>query len=285
MTTNEDLREIMERIQSQLLAKINDSKEEVKKEIQSFGMRLDKMEKQNEEDRRELERIREENSDLNRRIEELEQYSRKNNIIISGIPKKEMEREEELMERVKEIAEKLKVKLETHDICALHRLPTRKKTEQPPVIVKLNSIIKKNNLMANAKEQRLRGIYINEHITQQTQILLNGARSLRDDGYIKFAWCKEGKVLIKCSEEDTTKRIRGMEELMRLKRSMEEKAENRTITGGGENAEKIKVNTEAGKSTARNGNEPENRMPQTRSQMNNLNRQRTIDSYANRRKK
>lgn len=67
-----------------------------------------------------------------RRLDEAEQESRKNNSIITGLPR---EPGENVREKVTRVAEKLNVKLYEYDICAVHRLSN--KGEAPVIIIKM----------------------------------------------------------------------------------------------------------------------------------------------------
>lgn len=84
---------------------------------------------------------------------------------------------------INELADKLGVALKKYDVSALHRLPTRKETMANSIIVKLNSRANRGKLMKKAKKKRLPIIsYINEHLTRESQKLLNEARAMRDEG-------------------------------------------------------------------------------------------------------
>lgn len=60
--------------------------------------------------------------DLTSRVEHLEQYSRLNNLILTGIPEK---RDEDLCSSLLRIGEVINCPLTKHDIDAIHRLPSR----------------------------------------------------------------------------------------------------------------------------------------------------------------
>ncbi len=86
------------------------------------------------------------------RMNEHKQYSRRDNLVINGIPK--MEREN-LKEIVQTIGVELKVDVQNHDIAVVHRLLG--KTEAPPIIVRLNNREIKTRLIKEARVQKLIG--------------------------------------------------------------------------------------------------------------------------------
>ena len=74
----------------------------------------------------EVESLRTENVYLRTRIDELEQYGMKNDVIIRGVKDEKDETCEALIEKTKEIAKKLRVNLESNKIIEIHRLQSWK---------------------------------------------------------------------------------------------------------------------------------------------------------------
>ncbi len=69
-----------------------------------------------------IESLEKENEWLHTRTEGIEAHTRKNNIVLSGLPVTERE---DLRMVVKKLAEKMEIKINETDICAIHRLPSR----------------------------------------------------------------------------------------------------------------------------------------------------------------
>ena len=109
------------------------------------------------------------------------------NVIVCGLGDKKEETEESLVEEMVKIAEKLQVNLDEREIPAIHRLPSKKKTSSHPIIVELTTTREKFQLLKMSKERRIKGIYINDHLTRNSQLILDEARALRDKGYFQFA--------------------------------------------------------------------------------------------------
>jgi len=73
-----------------------------------------------------MEELKIEIDELKQRINEMDQYHRKQDIIISGLEEKEQETEEDLLETIQEVAKSLGVPLEPYDVNAFHRLAPNK---------------------------------------------------------------------------------------------------------------------------------------------------------------
>lgn len=141
---------------------------------------------------------------MDSRLRELEQYSKKFNVIIRGIPKFDGEN---LLDIIKALAEGLEVPFHELYVSALHRLPSRGQTQ--PIILKLTNLDVKHRLIKNAKRKKLNGsclglgenpIFFDEHLTKETADLLHGAKDLRAQGKVKFAWQADGKVFVREDE-------------------------------------------------------------------------------------
>ena len=110
--------------------------------------------------------------------------------------------EDDLIKEVNAQAEKLGVTLEEYDVHVIHKLPIRNKNgETAPIIVKMNSRIKKEMLVKSSKEKKLPGIYFQNHLTvNNAQKMFMEARELRKKGVVKFAWERNGVIFVKKDE-------------------------------------------------------------------------------------
>ena len=185
----------------ELQASIVNLKEEILEEISK------KMKKFESSMSQEIEYLRNENNHLRIKLEEQDQYGRKSDIIVNGLKDGgPNETEEEVMKEVIEMAKKLKVKLDPSEIFASHRLPTKRKTNTHPVLVRLNNLRKKGELIRKSKDMKLDGIYINHYLNTYTRQLLERARELRDEGYVQFAWFGNGFVKVR-KQSNTGKKL------------------------------------------------------------------------------
>lgn len=123
-------------------------------------------------------------------VYDLEQYSKKSNLIIRGIPYDE---KEDLYVWIEKLANKLEINIQLYHICAIHRLLSRQAI--PPIVVMLNNFNVKRELITRAKKRKLIArdfgagnspIYVNEHLSAYTMSLLNEAKKQRDLGMLKY---------------------------------------------------------------------------------------------------
>ncbi len=151
---------------------------------------------------------------LNVKVDALEQYSRRNNVRISGVPECDGENTDEI---VKSIAKSLGVEVDidvSHRVGPVKSLPT---APARPIIVKLKSRRSKAELMSTKKHLRSTSlpqlnanwpsvstqkqpkpmIYINEDLTKLRASLASFSRDLKRQGKIDDTWTREGSVFLK----------------------------------------------------------------------------------------
>jgi len=110
-----------------------------------------------------------------RQIQDLQQHTRKNNLIISGIP---VTRNEDIMAILRDVARAVGVNFDVGDISAAHRLPNKKGNKYPPSIIVcfVSRLSKSAWLSAKKQKQTLsaseinstfakKEVYFNEHMT------------------------------------------------------------------------------------------------------------------------
>jgi hypothetical protein len=197
------------------------------RKMENITKELKEVKNENKLLKRRIVEVENQNSELERVVGELEQYGMVNDLIVAGIP---MTEEEDLIEVTKNLAGKLDVELKDYDIATAHRLPTKKGI--PPFIVRMVDRQKKTLLINRAKEINLKGenfgthkdnehkVYLNEHLSQHTRSLLTEVRRIRDDGIVKFAWSKEGKVFVRVAEKEKVIRVRSLNEIEQLEREL-----------------------------------------------------------------
>lgn len=149
-----------------------------------------------------------ENQKLRNTVNDLEQYSRKDNVIMHGVP---FIKEEDIVGIVETFATALDIMLYDYDTNSAHHLPAHK-DKIPAIIVRLNSRFKKSVLIENSTKKRLPGkdlkfdpavpIFVNEHLTSHTAHIRKKVLELKRKNGIHQAWVKDGKVCICKSEGD-----------------------------------------------------------------------------------
>lgn len=89
-------------------------------------------------------------------VDDLEQYSRKSNVIISGIKEQKNESVNDLLDTVIKIGAAVSLKITDCDIDVCHRLRNRKnaKNQSRPIIVKFPRRLMKSELVTKVKKQK-----------------------------------------------------------------------------------------------------------------------------------
>lgn len=146
-----------------------------------------------------------ENEDLKRQIRELEQYSRRRHLEVTGILEKQDETNEDLEEAVINIAQKIQVTIQKSDLEAVHRLPTKFKPS--PVIVAFVNKKIRNQVLENRYKETVRNrngarIYINESLSPFYRQLFKQAREKAKELKYEHCWFKNKQIYVKKSSQD-----------------------------------------------------------------------------------
>lgn len=159
-------------------------------------------------------------------VDEINQYSRRNNLLISGVPESPQENLDQLFTK---LAGRLDSSFDPRDIDVIHRLPQSMASNKPsPIVVRLARRSKKNFLLTVAKKKNnwfnsshlgLPGqspIFVNEHLTPKRAALLRKARQVKIKLKFKFLWTREGKIFLRKDEESMLLPIRSIADLHAL---------------------------------------------------------------------
>lgn len=171
----------------------------------------------------EQQQLRDDNYELRRQLERCEididrqkQEKLMKTIEIANVPITEGE---DLLGIAANICQVIGVTLESSDVKEICRMPNNysSKSQCPPLIcVKLCNKQKRNEIMANKKGKkelttarlnmatdnvRSSNIYIKELLTKRNRHLFKQARDLKRDGKLKFAWFRDGRLLVRKTEK------------------------------------------------------------------------------------
>ena len=193
----------------------------------------------------------EENYNLKNQLNQLEQYQKKSNLIINGIPENE---NETLNEKIKNLAKKIDVNLKEFDIIAAHRLHAKR--SPAPVIVRLLNLEKKTKMIANSRKLKPnteslgwdtepKPIFINEQLTKTNALLLKKAQDLKKNGQIKFVWSRDGNILIREDVNTPSIKILCEEDLIEIDNTIRNKrpASSTSNLNNDNNTEPVAANT------------------------------------------
>lgn len=142
------------------------------------------------------------------RVDDLEQYSRRNSIRLSGVGESIIENP------IKMLEEKLDVEIDHHrDIDRYHRVGKTNPGRKPrDILIKFANYHTKAAVIRSRYKLKGTGYFINEDLTKLRSKLLFECRNLKKQSTLKDAWTRDGNIYIKLND-DTTKRITSPEDL------------------------------------------------------------------------
>ena len=168
-------------------------RDEVKSEIQHLRWEKDNNTHANKETNRHLEQLRSTVSMQGDRVEELQQYTRRNCLLVTGIPESTGENTDELIQEI--AREKIKIELKDNDIDRTHRTGQSYNGKPRPIVVKFTRYSARNNFMRNRKQLKGTKIGVQEMLTPFIRGLLKRAQDLVEQAHwVKGAWTWDGKV-------------------------------------------------------------------------------------------
>lgn len=170
---------------------------------------------------------------LESRVADLEQYSRLNDIIISGLDIKPRSYSQAVKhqeggehtgqesvsaeEQVAVFFQTKGITLDTNNVEACHPLPRRlNKTDRPAVILRFVNRKSKLALLKQGRQLKGTNVYLNEHLTKKNADIARKARLLRYQKKIQATWTSNCKIFIKLNgtpEQAKVLVIRNLEEL------------------------------------------------------------------------
>lgn len=170
---------------------------------------------------------------LEERVSDLEQYSRVNDVIVSGLnirPRSFLQavkgvgsednhgHEETTEEQVLSFLHAKDIEVDKESIEACHLLPARKPSDNvnrsksspvtPAIIVRFTNRKHKVDLLKQWRKLKGTNVYVNEHLTKRNAEIARKARQLRRQDKIQSTWTAGCKVFIKTN--DATENARGL---------------------------------------------------------------------------
>ena len=156
-----------------------------------------------------VEKLTDELSKSRNQCDELEQYSRRNNIIISGIPESTTEDvETQALRFMNDYSDE---SIRYHDIDRAHRITrtstSATNTRPRDIIVKFTSHKSKKAILSREPMKKLKSdnddktvgerVFVREDLTRARNALLYKARVLKRAGHIKDTFSRDGRIAIK----------------------------------------------------------------------------------------
>ncbi|KAM3612810.1 uncharacterized protein V6R79_015011 [Siganus canaliculatus] len=170
---------------------------------------------------------------LERRVDDLEQYTRLNDIIVSGLKIKPrsfagaVSRSEETEPRDDELTSVEEqvttflisqgIEIDKSSIEACHPLPSKnKKDKSTVVIMRFANRKHKMNLLKQGRLLKGTQVYLNEHLTKRNGEIARQARFLRKQQKIQSTWTSNCKVFIKLNGTPEQAKVLVIKELEEL---------------------------------------------------------------------
>ena len=177
---------------------------------------------------------------LTSRVDHLEQYTRRENVIISGLktdhrtyasaatgavssetnenaPNNE---QQSLEEQVIAFLDTVNVQIESSEISACHTLKTKDKSKPPLIVMRFVNRKSKVRIMKaaalNRRALRQRDVFINEHLTAKNAAIFREARTLLRNHQIIGTWTKNCTVFVKHIDDRHQARVTSIHELSDL---------------------------------------------------------------------
>lgn len=162
---------------------------------------------------------------LEDKVEDLEQYSRSNQIEIHGIQR---EAGENVLDVVKEVGKALDIEILDSMIDTCHRLGNRQNNSAPGIIVSFvrrfdkEEFLRKRRVKRNLNTTHINRqgtsnpIYVNESLSFERRRLLAAARAVKRDKAYTFLWVRHGRILLRKDENSPVIVVTRQEDLSKL---------------------------------------------------------------------
>ena len=143
---------------------------------------------------------------LENKLNEIEQYSKKTNIIISSSTDFLNKSDNKKSEFINFVKNQLNIDIDPYDVVAIHELPNKNK-DIYKTIVKFHFHETKSKIFKNITKLKDTNIYINDHLTKYNSEIFYKARNLLKDSKIKYCWTVNGITFIKKTESSEKEKI------------------------------------------------------------------------------
>lgn len=206
------------------LATVNDTITGIKSQLDNLAQ--ENLARHNEylELKQENEELKAEVATLKKQVLDIEQYSRRDNIEIVGVP---FSQREDVYDILNRMAKVIDVPFARPDVSIAHRLPDSKNTGKPNIIVKFVNRYAKVEWINQARKRKPTAadlcstwestkIYLNDHLTFHNKQLLGHLRGLVREKKIVGAWSRECKVLMRVREDGPVHHVTGMQLIREL---------------------------------------------------------------------
>ena len=198
---NTEYRERISELEKQV-CNLNEENEKMKGDMHELKCSNEKLEQKNTSLQSQADNLQSEVELRSMVLEDLQQYSRRNCVLVTGVPEEKDENTDELIKHLS--TDKLKVPLADEDIDRSHRVGKPKtKGKARAIIVKFTRHNKKTQIIKARRKLRGSNIGIQEQLTTFKLFFLEKARKLVKMSTIaKAAWTWDGRVTVLVQPSD-----------------------------------------------------------------------------------
>ncbi|KAK3095800.1 hypothetical protein FSP39_019362 [Pinctada imbricata] len=133
---------------------------------------------------------------LKNRVDELEQYGRKNCVRIFGVPEDKVDTDKAVLE----ISEKLDIPIQQSDIAVSHRVGPTKSGKPRPIIARITNYSLRHRLLKESKKlhkvEGMSRVSVNQDLTKRRAKLAYESRQLVKKGQAKSTFVFDGKIFL-----------------------------------------------------------------------------------------
>lgn len=185
-------------MKSMIDAGIRELRNEYDSKIVDMRKSIDELKDENNELRSDLNMMKNEVFKLKSRDDELEQYSRRNSLRISGISESDQRPTDDI---VLSIASEYNIAITSQDLDRSHRVGRVNDNSSRAILVKFSSYNAKRAFMMKKKDLKA-GLYFNEDLTKMRSELLFRARRLFKAERLFGAWCFGGNIYVRDTKNE-----------------------------------------------------------------------------------
>lgn len=231
-----------EDVQQEILTKVN-SLMEIKEQVQSIDNAMKFFSEKYDTLLQEMAELRAENQGLKKQIQslktsettviartnqlttelaELDQYGRRVNLEIQGLPVDGELKNEDMDKVLEEVAKDIGVNYSPSEVHQAHRLQPRKNGKPPTIIVQFHSKTVRDSWLQKGKRAKLTKknskVFFNENLCPKYRMLLQEAKIRANTSHYSFVWFSGGRILAKKDEQSNNVIvIRDMDDLNKIK--------------------------------------------------------------------
>lgn len=207
------------------LSFFSEKMDDTAKQLQEVNKQYKEIKSEYDALKRENDTIKQEMKELKIRVRNMEQYSRRSNIEIAGVPQTA---KEDVISVITDVGKAIGITLRPEEVVATHRVPSFRPERTPPLIVQFTSKMVRDEWITKARGRKdltadlvhrdfpKRRLFIGEHLTPETKMLLSRTKDRCKAIDWRYVWCREGKVFARKADGEKCSRIDSLDDLAKL---------------------------------------------------------------------